>query len=103
TLDKHTAAVTANAASLAAKLLPEAPAAGEPNLGRCLVVAARLHDLGKNRRPWQRNLGNLAYNPADPATIFAKSGGKMRPRNVAEYYRHEFGSLLDSEHDPDFN
>ncbi len=103
TLDKHTDAVTANAASLAAKLLPEAPAAGEPDLGRCLVVAARLHDLGKNRRAWQRNLGNLAYDPANPATIFAKSGGKMRSRNVAEYYRHEFGSLLDAEHDPDFN
>ena len=103
TLDKHTDAVTANAASLAASLLPEAPAAGEPDLGRCLVVAARLHDFGKNRAPWQRNLGNLAYDPANPATIFAKSGGKMRPRNVAEYYRHEFGSLLDAEHDPDFN
>lgn len=103
TLDSHTKAVTANAATIAAKLFPESPVAGAPDLGRCLVVAASLHDLGKNRAPWQRNLGNLAYDPTNPATIFAKSGGKMRPRNVAEYYRHEFGSLLDAEHDPDFN
>jgi len=103
TLEDHTAAVTANAASLAAKLLPGAPAAGEPNLGRCLVVAARLHDLGKNRAPWQRNLGNLDYDASNPATIFAKSCRKMRPRNVAEYYRHEFGSLLDAERHPEFN
>lgn len=102
TLDAHTAAVTVNAAAIGAKLFPVTPAAGMPDLRRCLVVAARLHDLGKNRAPWQRNLGNLAYDPANPDTIFAKSGGKMRPRNVAEHYRHEFGSLLDAEHDPDF-
>jgi CRISPR-associated endonuclease/helicase Cas3 len=103
TLDAHTKAVTANAAAIAAKLFPETPVAGAPDLGRCLVVAASLHDLGKNRAPWQRNLGNLAYDPTNPATIFAKSGGKMRPRNIAEYYRHEFGSLLDAEHHPEFN
>lgn len=103
TLDAHTDAVTANAAAIGAKLFPDTPPADTPDLRRCLVVAARLHDLGKNRAPWQRNLGNLAYDPADLATIFAKSGGKMRPRNVAEQYRHEFGSLLDAEHDPEFN
>lgn len=102
TLDAHTAAVTANAAAIGAKLFSVTPAAGMPDLRRCLVVAARLHDLGKNRAPWQRNLGNLVYDPANPDTIFAKSGGKMRPRNVSEHYRHEFGSLLDAEHDPDF-
>jgi CRISPR-associated endonuclease/helicase Cas3 len=102
TLDAHTQAVTANAAAIAAKLFPEAPVPNEPDLARCLVVAACLHDLGKNRAPWQRNIGNLAYDPTNPATIFAKSGGKMRPRNVAEYYRHEFGSLLDAKHHSDF-
>jgi CRISPR-associated endonuclease/helicase Cas3 len=103
TLDAHTKAVTANAAAIAAQLFPESSAAGAPDWGRCLVVAASLHDVGKNRAQWQRNLGNLTYDPTNPATIFAKSGAKMRPRNVAEYYRHEFGSLLDAEHDPDFN
>ncbi|GAB4247361.1 MAG: hypothetical protein OHK005_13520 [Candidatus Methylacidiphilales bacterium] len=103
TLDAHTRAVTANAAAIAAKLFPEAPVGDAPDLRRCLIVAARLHDLGKNRAQWQRNLGNLKYDPNNPATIFAKSGGKMHPRNIAEYYRHEFGSLLDAEHQPDFN
>lgn len=103
TLDAHTQAVTANAAAIAAKLFPEAPVAGAPDLACCLVVAASLHDLGKDRAPWQRNLGNLAYDPTNPATIFAKSGGKMRPRNIAEHYRHEFGSLLDAQKHPALN
>ncbi len=102
TLDAHTQAVTANAAAIAAKLFPDRPVAGEPDLARCLIVAARLHDLGKSRSQWQRNLGNLAYDPANPETIFAKSGGRMRPRNVREHYRHEFGSLLDAESHADF-
>ncbi len=103
TLDVHTDSVTANAAAIGAKLFPCTLPAETPDLRRCLVVAARLHDLGKNRALWQRNLGNLTYDPANPATIFAKSGGKMRPRNVTEQYRHEFGSLLDAAHDSDFN
>ncbi len=103
TLDAHTDAVTANAAAIGARLFPGTPPANMPDLRRCLVVAARLHDLGKNRAPWQRSLGNLAYDPANPATVFAKSGGKMRPRNVAEQYRHEFGSLIDAERHSDFD
>jgi len=98
TLAVHTAAVVANAAALAAKLFP-APYAHPidgPDLGRCIVLAARLHDLGKNRGPWQRNLGNLAYDPDKPQTVLAKSALGMRSRNVAEHYRHEFGSLNDA-------
>jgi CRISPR-associated endonuclease/helicase Cas3 len=103
TLDAHTDAVTANAAAIGTKLFSGTPPIDSPNLQRCLVVAARLHDLGKNRAPWQRNLGNLAYDPTNPSTIFAKSGGDMRTRAIAEYYRHEFGSLRDAEHDSHFN
>lgn len=103
TLAAHTDAVAANATAIAAKFFSDPPTAGEPDLGRCLVRAAHLHDLGKNRSQWQRNIGNLSYDPAKPGTIFAKSGGQMRPRNVAEHYRHEFGSLLDSVHHADFN
>jgi CRISPR-associated endonuclease/helicase Cas3 len=104
TLATHTSAVAANAAAIAAKCLPDksALAAGEPDLRRCIVVAARLHDLGKNRAEWQRNLGNLAYDSAKPETILAKSTPGMRVRNVAERYRHEFGSLHDSVGEADF-
>lgn len=95
TLAQHTRAVEGHARSIAAKLLP-GPTAGEPDLGRCLVLAATLHDLGKNRRQWQRSIGNFDYDPSKPETIFAKSGGKLRPRILAEHYRHEFGSLVDT-------
>lgn len=104
TLAEHTAAVTANAVAIAAKFFPTVTSSpnGEPDLRRCIVAAARLHDLGKNRAQWQRNLGNLDYNPAKPDTILAKSAAGMRSRNVAEHYRHEFGSLNDSSGDVEF-
>src|SRR5690606_37055403 len=54
----------------------------------------------KNRRQWQRNLGNIGYDPMKPDTILAKAAGNMRSRNVAEHYRHEFGSLIDAAGDP---
>lgn len=95
TLGAHTAAVTANASAIAEKLLP-------PDMGKLLVLAARLHDLGKNRAQWQRNLGNLDYDPDKPETILAKSMPGMRPRNLAEHYRHEFGSLKDAASNAEF-
>lgn len=94
TLAAHTAAVVGHARAIAEKLL-SAPADGQPDLRRCLILAAKLHDLGKNRRQWQLGIGNTEYDPANPETIFAKSGGSMRPRLLAEHYRHEFGSLAD--------
>lgn len=98
TLAAHTRAVEGHARSIAAKLL-SAPIDDAPDLRRCLVLAATLHDLGKNRRQWQHSIGNLDYDPSKPETIVAKSGGKMRPRILAEHYRHEFGSLVDSDTD----
>jgi len=98
TLADHTRAVEGHARAIAAKLLP-ASVDGEPDLRRCLVLAATFHDLGKNRRQWQRGIGNLDYDPSKPETIFAKSGGKIRPRILAEHYRHEFGSLADTDTD----
>ncbi len=93
TLSVHTKAIVANAAAIAEKLLPVTPAAGEPDLRRCLAAAAGLHDTGKNRRQWQIGIGNTRYDPAKPDTILAKSGGKMRRRNLSGNYRHEFGSI----------
>jgi len=102
TLAAHTKAVSANAEAIAGKLFPDTATTGEPNLRRCLIAAARLHDLGKNRRQWQRNLGNVGYDPAKPETILAKAVGTAPARNVSEHYRHEFGSLLDAAKDPAF-
>ena len=101
TLADHTRAAIANATAIAEKLLP-VPTDGEPDLRRCLIAAAELHYPGKNRRQWQFGIGNTTYDPARPDTILAKSGGAMRPRNLVENYRHEFGSLADASASSDF-
>jgi CRISPR-associated endonuclease/helicase Cas3 len=62
----------------------------EQSLHRAVVLAARFHDLGKNRRIWQRSIGNHDAN-----RILAKSGPGMKPLESLTRYRHEFGSLLD--------
>jgi CRISPR-associated endonuclease/helicase Cas3 len=62
-----------------------------------VVLAARWHDRGKNRRIWQRAIGNLDY----PRHVLAKSGGKMRMAHLNNY-RHELGSLLEVPDEPAF-
>lgn len=68
----------------------------EENLARAVVLAARWHDLGKNRRVWQRSIGNHG------AEILAKSGPGMKSLESLTRYRHEFGSLLDVTKEPEF-
>lgn len=65
-----------------------------PDLRAALILAAELHDLGKQRELWQRSIGNP--NPTDWHAKPGKPAGKprWRPRRLSEY-RHEFGSLLD--------
>ena len=98
-LAAHTAAVVGHARSIAGKMFQDSRSdcsnPSGPDLGRCLVLAAELHDLGKNRREWQRGIGNLNYDPLTPETILAKPGSDMRPRILADHYRHEFGSVAD--------
>jgi CRISPR-associated endonuclease/helicase Cas3 len=62
-----------------------------------VVLAARFHDLGKNRERWQRGIGNQNY----PQEAWAKSG---RRRLLVERspYRHEFGSVLDVKKQAEF-
>ncbi len=90
-LDKHVTDVVSHARNIVTKLGLSAP------LGRCIILAAQLHDLGKRRRHWQQGIGNY-----DKAECFAKSGKhpatgkKFRPRPGLDPYRHEFGSLLDA-------
>jgi CRISPR-associated endonuclease/helicase Cas3 len=57
---------------------------------RALRVAATWHDVGKDRKQFQRVLGNLRY----PKVVLAKSDGtSARSRLPRELFRHEFGSL----------
>ena len=65
-----------------------------------VILAAKYHDLGKNRRLWQVGIGNHGFDPASPETILAKSGNTHRPLNRG--YRHEFGSLIDIAQQDDF-
>jgi CRISPR-associated endonuclease/helicase Cas3 len=78
----HTDDVVRNTTPIVAKLVPE--------FARLFDLAARWHDLGKKRKLFQTVLGNAKY----PDVVLAKSGKKGR--RIAEKYRHEFGSLLDT-------
>ncbi len=70
----------------------------KPELQTLFAVAAKLHDLGKQREVWQRSIGNPT--PKGPPW-YAKSGQNWNPREITEY-RHEFGSLIDAKNDADF-
>ncbi len=71
------------------------------DLKQAVILAAKLHDLGKKRNLWQRAIGNPV-----PTKLFAKSGRRssqyeldMDKRWLPGFrtlYRHEFGSLLDA-------
>jgi CRISPR-associated endonuclease/helicase Cas3 len=60
-----------------------------PELRTPLIVAARFHDLGKNRKRWQRAVGNSVGS--EPLAKSGRGGALLG----LEGYRHEFGSLLD--------
>jgi CRISPR-associated endonuclease/helicase Cas3 len=59
-----------------------------------VVLAARWHDQGKDRRSWQRAIGNR-----EPHRPLAKSGRGRFDNRVCAGYRHEFGSLIDAAND----
>ncbi|HEX2824752.1 MAG TPA: type I-U CRISPR-associated helicase/endonuclease Cas3 [Burkholderiales bacterium] len=83
-LDVHLQRTEAWAARLAQRLsLPESEQ-------KALARAGRAHDLGKQRRVWQRSIKRFKEPP------LAK--GPMQPSELS-HYRHELGSL----HDGDFS
>jgi CRISPR-associated endonuclease/helicase Cas3 len=67
------------------------------NEAKAIVYSAGHHDTGKNRKIWQRSVGNYDY----PNIILAKSNGKMNSNKLFNY-RHEFGSMLDIFNDAEF-
>ena len=66
------------------------------NIGKAIVLAARLHDEGKRAANWQR-----AFNADADGSIYAKTTGPFL-RSVLAGYRHEFGSLPHIEQDDAF-
>ena len=86
-LDVHSADVEREAARIVADLTLD------EEVKQAVVLAGRLHDIGKVRWVWQRSIGN-----SDRSRILAKSGGAMRPLDATSY-RHELGSIVDAERD----
>ena len=65
-------------------------------------MAAEFHDLGKRRELWQRSIGHMLPKNPKPEDWLAKSGGRMKLPGFRTDYRHEFGSLLDIQSEPEF-
>lgn len=83
-LDSHTSQVETIATDIVNRLaLPD-------GLKEAVILAAKWHDVGKEREIWQRSIGN-----PNPKVPYAKSGKKWIGLNSCPNYRHEFGSLLD--------
>jgi CRISPR-associated endonuclease/helicase Cas3 len=88
---EHTNDVVKNAGRIAAAIFGP-----DTEFHKAFVLAAKFHDLGKRRVVWQRSIGNPI-----PTDWYAKSGKGWKTREITDY-RHEFGSLLDLEKEPDF-
>lgn len=95
TWDRHTRDVTQQTREIVDVLrLPD-------GLKHAIILAAELHDLGKQREQWQRGIGNP--NPTDWHAKPGKpdNGLRWRPQRLSDY-RHEFGSVLDAQADEVF-
>lgn len=67
-------------------------------LGKALVLAARLHDEGKQAKLWQQ-----AFHIPKDVPPLAKSGSRRAPDvKLLDGYRHEFGSLRYAMDDAEF-
>jgi len=63
-------------------------------IAEAIFLAARLHDHGKKREPFQSALGNRRFD-----LLLAKSGRKGA--RLPEPFRHEFASVADAANDAD--
>jgi CRISPR-associated endonuclease/helicase Cas3 len=72
-----------------------------PEIASAVVIAAQVHDLGKNREGWQRAIGHPPSG--DNWKPWAKSAGRGYDRSAIGKYRHEFGSLREAMDLPQIN
>jgi CRISPR-associated endonuclease/helicase Cas3 len=72
-----------------------------PEIASALIIAAQVHDLGKNREAWQRAIGHPPsggdWKP------WAKSARRGYDWSAVGKYRHEFGSLREAMKLPQIN
>ena len=61
-----------------------------------IAAAGYRHDLGKAREWWQKAVGNFEGWQSNP---IAKSNSRSFDHSLNQGYRHEFGSLLESQED----
>ncbi len=97
-LDDHLADVCAIAERMLARLAPLVRNEAEAqNIAEAIVFAAQWHDRGKNRDPWQADIGNPRRRGNDANwKPLAKSGQRAFVSNLSGRYRHEFGSLREA-------
>jgi CRISPR-associated endonuclease/helicase Cas3 len=87
-LDQHLQWTAEEAESITRRLdLPSTVASA-------IVLAARTHDLGKNRAAWQKAIGHPPNG--DDWKPWAKSSSRAYDWSVVGQYRHEFGSLREA-------
>ena len=60
-----------------------------------LEFAGASHDKGKARECWQKAVGNFSF----PDKVLAKSNQNWFGHKYNNFYRHEFGSLIEAEED----
>jgi CRISPR-associated endonuclease/helicase Cas3 len=87
-LEKHNSDVSRFAQILAERLHLSA------EFTEALAIAGAWHDKGKNRKCWQMAVGN-----SNPKIPIAKSKQPWFNHKLNNYYRHEFGSLVEAEAD----
>jgi CRISPR-associated endonuclease/helicase Cas3 len=94
-LDEHLQWAAEEAESITRRLsLP-------PDIASAVVIAAKVHDLGKNRPEWQRAIGHPPSG--DNWKPWAKSASRRYDRSAVGKYRHEFGSLREAMNLPQIN
>jgi CRISPR-associated endonuclease/helicase Cas3 len=87
TVDQHDADVERYAKTLAQKI------GLDDGTATLLGIAGARHDRGKDREWWQKAIGNFGDKP------LAKSTNTAFDHTLNQGYRHEFGSLVETERD----
>jgi len=95
-ITKHNADVERYAKEICQKLNIES------SLASAIIIAASRHDTGKERRCWQRAIGNTDFTTNNKGAL-AKSKHTWFNVKANAGYRHEFGSLIDAFDDDEIN
>jgi CRISPR-associated endonuclease/helicase Cas3 len=98
TLDAHLAAVRDMARGICDRLGPLTQTQVEAHqIAEAIAHSAQHHDRGKDRDPWQADIGNpRPQGDQGGWNALAKSGRRGFASRLSGAYRHEFGSLREA-------